>query len=265
MWDRTEPGRELAELVLAPFDIVAADHWIDLLKEMAGQPREWVQDLDEKIAEVAGLQQAGEPASEELQELAGKADRTAAMFDAWDAFAPGWLRAAARSISEIRGLSYALTGLGLVADASDLISPQDHGVPAAADRLAAGANAAGLILHQGIERGLVTFKPATVDGAGAEASAELAAEGGVEASEAVEGGLVALNASMDWIPGAGEVVIVGTGVYLAGDVLYHHVALFHDAANAVGHATVRAADDIGGGIEHGVHSLINDVTDWGSF
>jgi hypothetical protein len=33
LWDRTEPGRKLAEPVLAPFDIVAADHWIDLLKD----------------------------------------------------------------------------------------------------------------------------------------------------------------------------------------------------------------------------------------
>jgi len=34
---------------------------------------------------------------------------------------------------------------------------------------------------------------------------------------------------------------------------------------AVGHATVRVVDDIGHGIEHGVQSLINDMTDWGSF
>jgi hypothetical protein len=76
---------------------------------------------------------------------------------------------------------------------------------------------------------------------------------------------VTLNASMDWIPVAGEVVMIGTGVYLAGTFLYKHWTPFHDAANAVGHATVRVVDDVGDGIEHGTQSLINDLTDWGTF
>jgi hypothetical protein len=61
---------------------------------------------------------------------------------------------------------------------------------------------------------------------------------------------------MDVIPGVGEVAIAATGVYLAGDFLYHHWTPFHDAADAAGHAivktadatdhtVVRAADDIG--------------------
>jgi uncharacterized protein YukE len=266
LWDGTEPGRKVVELVLAPFDIVAADHWIDLLKELAGQPTEWLKDLDDLIAEAKGLREAGLPAVEKLIAAGGKTERTGAMLDAWQVFSPGWLRAAARSISEIRGLSSALTGLGLVADASDAISPQDHGVMATIDRLAAGANATGLILHQGIERGLVTFKPAGAGGAGAdgaEASAEVAIEG-AEASEAVDGGLIALNASLDWIPVAGEVVIVGTGVYLAGDALYHWKP-FRDVADAVGHATVRVVDDGVGKIEHGMDSFVSSLTDWGSF
>ena len=278
LWERTEPGRKLVELILAPFDIVAADHWIDLLKEMAGQPREWLNDLDETISEVAELQKAGAPAGERLIAAGYQAERTGAKADAFDAFAPGWLKAAAGSISEIRGLSYALTGLGLIADTSDLISPQDHGVMGTIDRLAAGANAAALILHQGIERGLVKFRPPTVDRPaeavpeevvaedGAAASEEAVTEGGAVASEAaVDAGLITLNASLDWIPVAGEVVIIGTGVYLAGDFLYHHWTPFRDVAKAVGHATVRVVDDIGGGIQHGVQSLVNDMTDWGSF
>jgi uncharacterized protein YukE len=48
LWDHTEPGRKLIEFVLAPFDTVAADHWIDLLKEMAGQPAEWLSELDKE-------------------------------------------------------------------------------------------------------------------------------------------------------------------------------------------------------------------------
>lgn len=278
LWDRTDPGRKLVEFVLAPFDTVAADHWIDLLKEMAGQPREWLRDLDEKITEVAELQKSGAPAGEELMELGGRADRTSAMFDAWDAFAPGWLRAAAGSIAEIRGLSSALTGLGLVADASDLISPQNSGVMGMIDRIAAGSNAAAIILGQGFERGLIKFQPATADGPAAAApegaladggtavSEEAATEGGEVATEAaVDTGLVTLNASLDWVPVAGEVVMIGTGVYLAGTFLYQHWTPFRDVAKAVGHATVRVVDDIGDGIEHGVQSAVSDLTDWGSW
>ena len=112
LWDRTNPGRRLVELVLAPFDIVAADHWIDLLKEMAGQPREWLKELDQEIMGIKKLMASGQDATEELIGAGGKAERTGAMTDAFEAFAPGWLKAAAGSMAEIRGLSCALTGAG---------------------------------------------------------------------------------------------------------------------------------------------------------
>jgi uncharacterized protein YukE len=277
LWDRTEPGRKLVELVLAPFDIVAADHWIDLLKEMAGQPREWLKELDQEITGIKKLMASGQDATEELIGAGGKAERTGAMTDAFEAFAPGWLKAAAGSIAEIRGLSYALTGLGLVADASDLISPQNTGVMGIIDRIAAGSNAAAMLLHEGFARGVIRFQPTTADAGGVApegaladggtaASEEAVAEGGEVATEAaVDAGLVTLNASLDWIPVAGEVVMIGTGVYLAGTFLYQHWTPFRDVATAVGHATVRVVDDIGHGIEHGAQSLINDMTDWGSF
>jgi uncharacterized protein YukE len=277
LWDRTEPGRKLVEFILAPFDTVAADHWIDLLKEMAGQPSEWLKDLDKMISEAMELEKGSAPAVERTIAASYQAERTGAMADAFDAFAPGWLKAAAGSIAEIRGLSYALTGLGLVADASDLISPQNTGVMGIIDRIAAGSNAAAMILHEGFARG-IRFRPATADGpavaapedaladGGAAVSEEAVAEGGEVATEAAVGtGLVTLNASLDWIPVAGEAVMIGTGVYLAGTFLYKHWTPFRDVANAVGHATVRVVDDIGGGIEHGAQSLINDLTDWGSF
>ena len=278
LWDRTDPGRKLVELVLAPFDIVAADHWIDLLKEMAGQPSEWLKELDKMISEAEQLEKGSAPAVERTIAAGYQAERTGAMADAFDAFAPGWLRAAAGSIAEIRGLSYTLTGLGLVADASDLISPQNTGVMGIIDRIAAGSNAAAMLLHEGFARGLIRFQPATADGPAAAAPEEALADGGTAASEeavaeggevateaAVDAGLVTLNASLDWIPVAGEVVMIGTGVYLAGTFLYQHWTPFRDVAKAVGHATVRVVDDIGHGIEHGVQSLINDMTDWGSF
>jgi uncharacterized protein YukE len=278
VWDHTEPGRKLIELILAPFDIVAADHWVDLLKEMAGQPSDWLKDFDDGLAKVIALRRAGKPAGEAMVELGGRAERIGAMSDAWEVFAPGWLKTAAGSISEIRGLSSVLTGLGLVADASDLISPQNSGVMGTIDRLAAGSNAAMILLQQGFARGVITFRPATTDGPAAEAPEEVLASDGTAVSEeavtesgevateaAVDTGLVTLNASMDWIPVAGEVVMIGTGAYLAGTFLYKHWTPFRDVANAVGHATVRVVDDVGDGIEHGTQSLINSLTDWGSF
>ena len=282
LWDNTEPGRKIVEFVLAPFDTVAADHWIDLLKEMASQPSDWLKDLDAEIAAVAKIQKSGELARAELEDLGLRADRTFRMLDAWDAFAPGWLKTAAGSISEIRGLSAVLTGLGLVADASDLISPQNSGVMGVIDRVAAGSNAAAIFLQQGFARGVIKFKPAdanapaeaapeeaAADGGTAvseEAATEVATEGGEVATEAaVDTGLITLNASLDWVPVAGEVVMIGTGVYLAGTFLYQHWTPFRDAANAVGHAAVRVADDVGSTVEHGVSSVVNDLTDWGSW
>jgi hypothetical protein len=57
----------------------------------------------------------------------------------------------------------------------------------------------------------------------------------------VNGTLLILNASMDEIPVAGEVVMIGTGLYLAGNFLYHHWKPFTNVCNDVGHGTVVAA------------------------
>jgi uncharacterized protein YukE len=278
LWDHTEPGRKLIEFILAPFDTVAADHWIDLLKEMAGQPSEWLSELGKEYDGIESLIAGGASyvaRRDALIELAGKTERIGGLLDAWNAYAPGWLKAAAGSIAEIRGLSNVLTGLGLVADASTLISPQDHGVMAMIDRIAAGSNAAAMLLQQGFSRQLITFKPAEAEpeaeaGTG-EATAEATTEAGTEeavaeggeevATEAaVDTGLITLNASLDWIPVAGEVVMIGTGVYLAGDFLYHHWKPFHDIANDIGHGTVKVVKAIGSDVARHWNSFLND---WG--
>ncbi|MGA8461533.1 MAG: putative T7SS-secreted protein [Streptosporangiaceae bacterium] len=278
LWDHTEPGRKLIEFILAPFDTVAADHWIDLLKEMAGQPSEWLSELGKEYDGIESLIAGGASyvaRRDALIELAGKTERIGGLLDAWNAYAPGWLKAAAGSIAEIRGLSNVLTGLGLVADASTLISPQDHGVMAMIDRIAAGSNAAAMLLQQGFSRKLITFKPAEAEpeaeaGTG-EATAEATTEAGTEeavaeggeevATEAaVDTGLITLNASLDWIPVAGEVVMIGTGVYLAGGFLYHHWKPFHDIANDIGHGTVKVVKAIGSDVARHWDSFLND---WG--
>jgi hypothetical protein len=196
LWGSTEPVRTVLEFVLAPLDIVAADHWVGALEKVAGVPSDWLKEADNEIKVIQRLRAAGKPAVEELKEGAKLLESTGTKLDAWDAFAPGWLRTSARSIAEIRGLSYTLTGLGVLADAGTIISPQDKGMLGGADRVTA----------------------------------------------AVNGVLLTLNATTDWIPGAGEVVIAVTGAYLAGDFLYHHWTPFRNVANDIGHAVVTGVE-----------------------
>ena len=142
LWEGTEPVRKVLEAVLAPLDIVAADHWVSALKEIAGVPSEWVAGVGEKIEEIEKLIKAGRSPIEELIEAGKLAESTGGKLDAWYAYAPDWLKTAAGSIAKIRGLSYTLSGLGLVADAGTLISPQNQGALGNADRVAAGLNGA---------------------------------------------------------------------------------------------------------------------------
>ncbi len=147
LWARTEPVRTILEAVLAPLDIVAADHWLDALKEIAGVPSEWIKEVDQSIETVKSLQASGKSATDALIEAGKVADSTASKLDAWEAFAPGWLKTAAGSIAGIKGLSYALGGLGVLADAGTVISPQDSGVMGNVDRGVAGVNGALLIAN----------------------------------------------------------------------------------------------------------------------
>lgn len=75
-------------------------------------------------------------------------------------------------------------------------------------------------------------------------------------------GLVGINAVADWIPVAGQVVMIGTALYLAGDWAYHHVQWFHDGVNAVGHTVAAGAEhvwngikDVGSGVAHVFSSI----------
>jgi hypothetical protein len=140
LWEDTEPARKVLEAVLAPLDIAAADHWVGALKEIAGVPAELVGGVSEKVEEIEKLKSAGKPFTEELIEAGKLAESTGEKYDAWQAFAPDWLKTAAGSISEIRGLSYTLSGLGLAADVGTVISPQNHGALGTADRVVGVSN-----------------------------------------------------------------------------------------------------------------------------
>lgn len=75
-------------------------------------------------------------------------------------------------------------------------------------------------------------------------------------------GLVGINAVADWVPVAGQVVMLGTGLFLAGDWAYHNVKWFHDGADAVGHVASEGAKkvwdgvkDVGSGVAHVFSSI----------
>ena len=148
-------------------------------------------------------------------------ESTGEKIDAWYAFAPNWLKTAAGSIAQIRGLSYTLSGLGLVADAGTLISPQNQGALGNADRGAAALNAL----------------------------------------------LITGDIALGGLPVVGEVALAATGAYLALDWTYQHWTPFRDVANDVGHATVRAADEVGHVADsawHKVTSFENTLASVGS-
>ena len=220
-WEDTEPARKVLEAVLAPLDIVAADHWVSALKEIAAVPSEWVAGVGEKIEEAENLIKTGKSPVEALIAAGYHTEAAGGKIDAWYAYAPGWLKTAAGSIAEIKGLSYTLSYLGLAADVGTIISPQNQGALGWVDRGAAGVNALWI-------------------------GADLA---------------------LDVIPGVGEVALAATGIYLAGDYLYQHWTPFRDVANDVGHATVRAADDVGHAADsawHKVASVENTLASIGS-
>jgi hypothetical protein len=62
----------------------------------------------------------------------------------------------------------------------------------------------------------------------------------------VDRGVAGVNAALTTaeIPVAGQVVMIGTGVYLGGDYLYHHRPWFHDMCNTVGHAVASTATTV---------------------
>ena len=175
-----------------------------------------MKEASQQLEAIEAAIRAGRSQVQELQAAGRFFEATGGKLDAWYAFAPGWLKTAAGSIAGIRGLSYTLSGLGLIADAGTVISPQDKGTMGEADRIVAGTN----------------------------------------------GALITLDLAIGGLPVVGDVALAATGVYLAGDYLYHHWTPFHDVADEVGHATVKVTDEAGHVAGSAWHSVTSTIGSW---
>jgi hypothetical protein len=78
----------------------------------------------------------------------------------------------------------------------------------------------------------------------------------------VNGALITGDLVLDALPGVGEVALAATGMYLAGDYLYHHWTPFRDVTDDVGHATVEVGDDIGHRARSAWHSVTSSIGSW---
>jgi uncharacterized protein YukE len=134
-------------------------------------------------------------------------------------------------IPEAGLLGYVGKGLGALAIVSDAITIVDPGVENKTEgnvlRVTAGAN--------------LVATAAVLGGEGT--TAVLATALGVEA------------ASIGWVPVAGQVVLVVTGLVLAGDYLYHHWDEVKHLAADAGDAVVNAAEDTGHALASGAKAV----------
>lgn len=232
------PVREWIEKLHAPWDVLAAD--LPLGRVISGRIQDYVEgaeEVRENLEELPGLlkksyaelegsmQESGANVAELDEETLGllKVMHGTEKLDA------AWLEDAARATrftNVLRGVGVGSDAAAIVGDYFTLRKPEDDGAMGVVDRSMAGANAVAA---------------------------------GVDGSYLIAGMVVGSTAE---IPVAGEVVLVGTGIYLGGDYLYHHWTPFRNVVNDVGHATVATADAVGHvatsaakGAWHGITSI----------
>lgn len=195
----TENFNRVAGGTLTPFQLVAGDAWVDLFVHMGTV----MKDTDTEIELVQAVQSRPERL-EALKALAYTFEDGAREINTQHLISkvvdktavPGNVQEfVAKDPDLFRGAAMLTSTLGILADLGVTISPEDKGAMGDVDKGVAVVN--GTVI--------------AVDAAG-----------GLDAA-------VAANATLDWIPGVGEGVIVSTGAYLAGDWLYHHWEPAHEA------------------------------------
>jgi uncharacterized protein YukE len=239
--EATEPVREWIEKVHLPWDLGGGLAWEKTMmknaEEDAGDADKFVKNLKKLDADWY----------EDVNEVALEADRGGASWgdvtealarwtsktDAAKAFGDQWLESAEALVGKLKWVGRGMGALSLIGDASTLWDPEDDGALGWVDRSAAIIN--GVAVTGGMVLSSVS-------------------------ATAFVSGLVGAN-SLDWVPVAGEVVMVAdvaTGLYLGADYVVHHWAgISHGAekaASVVGHATTSLVHDGG--------HLVSDVTSW---
>ena len=214
--------RAWIERVHAPWDSLAGDavlgHYLAVAadgRESVELAEEFAKDLpelmSEKFAEFAApwMSALSKGATTEaelagaLQDFTGDYTAIGALNTAWKAGGEA-AEAGGRLLDGIAAGSDGLAGIG---DYYTEVKPEDSGAMAVVDRTAAGVNAAAA---------------------------------GLDGSYAVAGLIMGTTFE---VPVAGEVALVGTGLYLGADYLYHHWTPFRDVANVAGNAVASTAKD----------------------
>lgn len=172
-------------------------------------------------------------------ELLSGASQVGAEFDRNAEIATGLFRNKAFSDAISGGLGglgtkvgVGLGVFGILGDALTIANPDFKGTAGAVEQGAAGVNAAatGLSIVTTLAPGLTA-----------------------------EGAIFGADAALSWVPVAGEVAIVGTGVYLAGAYMYSHVQWFHDGVDAAWQGATTVAGDVAGGIAQGASDVAQGV------
>lgn len=229
LWDDTEGVRAQMDRMKAPWDVLAGDYWIGKLVEAGRLPQEFLDDLDKFGAEQWEKLFPGAKIPADEQAIAALISRWESTMDAASVFGQDFADTskAAALLPFASTFSNVLGGLSLIGDAGVLIDPQDDGAMGWVDRGAATAN--GVFAGMGLA------------GAGAGAL-----------------GMDGLAASLA-VPGWGEAVAVGAGLYLGGDYLYHHWGWFHNTADSIGSTTATVAKDTWHGVQSGAKKVLGWV------
>ncbi len=214
--------RAWIERVHVPWDSLAGDAVLGRYLAAAADGRESVElaeefakDLPElmsgKFSEFVGpwMSALSKGAATEA-ELAGALREFTGDYNAIGALNTAWKAGGTAALADSRLLGGIAGGADLLAIGGDIyteIKPEDSGAMAVVDRSAAGVNGAAAGLDGGY------------------------AIAGLIAGTTFE------------VPVAGEVALVGTGLYLGADYLYHHWTPFRDVANDVGHAVASTTKD----------------------
>lgn len=227
--------RKWLEKIHAPWDALAGDAAVGRALAIAGQGEEISREAKEYLENLPKSLRNAEAELEAALDAKGadyetRVEATLQMLDDFNADrkfikAVGEAgEAMTKGANAWRGVALGSDALGIAGDAYTIWKPEDGGVMGNVDRGVAGVNAA------------------------------------ASAADGTYAVLGMVNATTDEFPVVGEVVLIGSGVYLGGDYLYHHWTPFRNVCNDVGHATVAGAKDFAHAVTSTAKDAWHDIT-----